>query len=52
MDVIEDYLRDQATKYRELAAKAEDDVVKKELIELASVCEEVANDIGDRLTSG
>ena len=52
MDVIEDYLRDQATKYRQLADKADDDFVKKELIELASVCEEVANDIGDRLTAG
>jgi hypothetical protein len=52
MDVIEDYLRDQAAKYRELAEKAADDFVKKELIELASVCEEVANDIEDRLASG
>jgi hypothetical protein len=52
MDVIEDYLRDQATKYRQLADEAKDDFVKKELIELASVCEEVANDIGDRLTAG
>ena len=52
MDVIEDYLREQATRYRELAAQATDDFVKKELMELASVCEEVANDIEDRLTSG
>ncbi|MDC7785471.1 hypothetical protein PQJ75_27155 [Rhodoplanes sp. TEM] len=52
MDVIEDYLRDQAVKYRELAEKAGDDFVRKELIELAAVCEEVANDIEDRLTSG
>jgi hypothetical protein len=52
MDVIEDYLREQATKYRDLAAKAKDDFVKKELMELATVCEEVANDIEDRLTSG
>jgi hypothetical protein len=52
MDVIEDYLRDQAVQYRELAASEDDEGVKKELIELASVCEEVANDIEDRLTSG
>jgi hypothetical protein len=52
MDVIEDYLREQATKYRELAAKANDELVKKELMELASICEEAANDIEDRLTSG
>lgn len=52
MDVIEDYLRDQAVRYRELAACAADEFIKKELIELASVCEEVANDIGDRLASG
>lgn len=52
MDVIEDYLRDQATRYRDLATKAKDDYIKKELIELASVCEEVANDIEDRLTAG
>jgi hypothetical protein len=52
MDVIEDYLRDQAVKYRELAAKAADEYVKKELMELASVCDEVANDIEDRLTAG
>ena len=52
MDVIEDYLREQATKYRELAAKANDELVKKELIELASICEVAAYDIEDRLTSG
>jgi hypothetical protein len=52
MDVIEDYLRDQAVKYRELADHSADDFVKQELIELAAVCEEVANDIEDRLTAG
>ncbi len=52
MDVIEDYLRDQAVKYRQLAEKSEDDFVKQELMELAAVCEEVANDIEDRLTAG
>ncbi|MFO1097961.1 MAG: hypothetical protein U1E81_06720 [Xanthobacteraceae bacterium] len=52
MDVIEDYLRDQAAKYRELAAQSGDEFVKKELLELALICEEAANDIEDRLTSG
>ena len=37
---------------RQLAEKAEDAVVKKELLDLADVCEEVANNIEDRLTSG
>jgi hypothetical protein len=47
-----DYLREQAAKYRELAEKAEDIFVKQELIELADVCEEVANNIDDRRASG
>jgi hypothetical protein len=42
----------QAAMYRQLAEKAEDAVVKQELLELADVCEEVANNIEDRLTSG
>src|SRR5262245_35999337 len=48
----DDYLRQQAATYRQLAEKAEDAVVKKELLDLANVCEEVANNIEDRLTSG
>lgn len=52
MDVIEDYLRDQAVKYRLLAEKTDDAFVKKELMELAEVCEEVANEIEDRATAG
>ena len=38
----EHYLREQATKFRELAAQAKDPVAKQELCELAKVCEEVA----------
>ena len=34
------------------AEKAEDAVVRKELLDLADVCEEVANNIEDRLASG
>jgi hypothetical protein len=37
-----DYLRDQAAMYRQFAEQADDPVVKNELLELASVCEEVA----------
>jgi hypothetical protein len=47
-----DYLRDQAAKYRELAEQTDDPVVKKEMLELASVCEEVANNIEDHQTGG
>ncbi len=47
-----DYLRDEAAKYRQLAEQADDPVVKTELLELASVCEEVASDIEDHLTKG
>jgi hypothetical protein len=38
-----DYLRDQAATYRKLAEQADDPVVKNEMLELASVCEEVAD---------
>ena len=38
-----DYLREQAAKYRKLAEKAEDPFEKQELLELADVCEEVAD---------
>jgi hypothetical protein len=47
-----DYLRDQAAMYRQLAEQADDPVVKNELLELASVCEEVANNIEDHMTGG
>ena len=46
-----DYLRDRAAMYRKLAEQA-DDPVKTELLELASVCDEVANNIEDHLTGG
>ena len=47
-----DYLRDQASKYRELAAKDEDSFAKKEFLELADVCDLVANDMDDQRVSG
>ena len=47
-----DYLRDEAAKYRQLAEQTDDPVIKNEMLELASVCEEVANNIEDHLTGG
>ena len=47
-----DYLRDEAAKYRQLAETAKDPLVKQELLDLAAVCEEAANNIDDRLPSG
>jgi hypothetical protein len=47
-----DYLREQATMYRQQAEQTDDLIGKNELLELASVCEEVANNIEDHLTGG
>jgi hypothetical protein len=47
-----DYLRDQAARYRQLAEQSDDPVVKQELLELASVCEDVASNIEDHQTGG
>jgi hypothetical protein len=47
-----DYLWDKAAMYRQRAEQTDDPVVKNELFELASVCEEVANNIEDHLTGG
>jgi hypothetical protein len=38
--------------YRKFAEQADDPVVKNELLELASVCDEVASNIEDHLTGG
>jgi hypothetical protein len=48
----DDYLRDEARKYRKLAQKAYDPLIKQELLELADICEKVANNIEDHLTAG
>jgi hypothetical protein len=48
----DDFLREEAAKYRRLAEEAKDEFIKKELLELALVCEEVAETIEDRLTGG
>jgi len=47
-----DYLRDQAANYRTLAQTADDSLLEQELLELAATCEEVANEIEDRLPAG
>jgi hypothetical protein len=47
----DDYLRHEAAIYRQLAEKTEN-VGKQELLDLAAVCEEVADSIEDRLTGG
>src|SRR5262245_56002348 len=48
----DDYLRTEAAMYRQLAEGAENSFGKQELLDLAAVCEEVANSIEDRLTGG
>ena len=48
----DDYFRQQAAMYRQLAEKTDDVFIKQELLDLAAVCEEVANNIDDRRTSG
>jgi hypothetical protein len=48
----DDYLRHEAAMYRQLAEETENIFGKQELLELAAVCEEVANGIEDRLTGG
>jgi hypothetical protein len=47
-----DYLRDQALQYRELAEREKDFFAIKEFLELADICEEVANDMDDWRVSG
>jgi hypothetical protein len=46
------YLQDQAAKCRKLVEQADDPLVKTELLALASVCEEIANNIEDHLKGG
>ena len=46
------YLWDQAATCRKLVERADDPLVKTELLALASVCEEIADNIEDHLTGG
>jgi len=47
-----DHIREQAAHYRQLAETTDDPVVKAELLDLAATCDEVANKIDDRRSSG
>ena len=47
-----DYLRDEARKCRKLAEQAKDAPRKQELLELADICDKVADNIEDRMTAG
>jgi hypothetical protein len=47
-----DYLREEAVKYRDLADEAENVLARNEYLELAAVCEEVANNMDDKRASG
>jgi hypothetical protein len=49
---LADYLRGQAAMYRQLAEQSDDPVIKNEMLELASVCEDIANNIEDHPTGG
>ena len=42
------YLREQAAKYRQLAEKAKDSFIKLELLDLAVICEQIADNVEDR----
>ena len=46
------YLQDQAPTYRKLVEQADDPFVKTEMLALASVCDEIADNIEDHLTGG
>jgi hypothetical protein len=48
----DDYLRQEASMYRQRAEKTENVFGKQELLDLAAVCDEVANSIEDSLTGG
>jgi hypothetical protein len=47
-----DRLREHAAIYRELAERTDDTIVKTELLALASVCDEIADNIEDHLKGG
>lgn len=49
---FDDYLRDEAAKYRKLGEQTADPLIRQEMFELAAICEEVANNIEDRMTAG
>ncbi len=46
------FWRDQGVKFRERARTVSDDALAEELLELAAICEEVAESIEDRAPAG
>ena len=48
----DDYFRHEAVMYRHLAGQADNVCGKQELLDLAAICDEVANSIEDCLTGG
>lgn len=46
------FWREQGVKFRERARTVTDDVLLAELLELAAICEEVAESIEDRAPAG
>jgi len=49
---LDDYLRDLAVAYRQLAAIALGPKLRDEYLDLAQACEEIANEVEDQLTPG
>jgi len=47
-----DYLREQADAYRRMAEDAKDPAIRDELLELAAICDEVAEHIEQIKTGG
>jgi hypothetical protein len=47
-----EYLREQAAEYRQLAEVAEDPAIREDLLDSATICEEVADNIDDHRASG
>lgn len=49
---LNDYLRDLAGVYRQLAAKAQGPDSQDDYLDLARVCDEVADELEDHMTAG
>jgi hypothetical protein len=47
-----DYWFDEAEKYKERAAEAEDPAEREEYLELCDICFDVATSLEDRVTGG
>lgn len=47
-----DYYLGEAEKYRKLAARVTDERIRKELLEMAAICERIAQRILDHMPAG